>query len=91
MNSELSNRMNNFFRDSMSLIDETDIGREFSKAQIKYGKRLFKDDLEINSIECQIAKFNDKTNKILESIESKRAEFAKIEKPLNKFCGSKKA
>lgn len=81
----MTDRINEFLKGSVGLIDDVDIAREMNATQVKYGKKLFNTDLEINAIECQINKFNTKTSEINHSIDDKKAEFSKLQKSLAKF------
>jgi hypothetical protein len=79
-----TNKINDFLSSSVKLIDDVDINREINSAQIKYGAKIFQRDLEINDLNCKIDKYNQKTNTINDSINSKVAELKKIQESLSR-------
>lgn len=81
----INDKLVEFLRDSVKLIDDIDIEREMSNTQIQFGKKLFNTDLEINAIECQTNRFIEKTNEIGKSIFQKRKAFNDIHNMLQKF------
>ena len=78
-------KINDFIKSSMHLIDETDITREMSSVQAKYGAKLFRNDLEINNIECQIDNIVNKTSKLNSDIDNKADKIKLIQESLNQI------
>lgn len=78
-------KINDFIKSSMQLIDETDITREMSSVQAKYGAKLFRNDLEINNIECQIDNIVNKTSKLNSDIDNKADKIKLIQESLNQI------
>ena len=57
-------RINNFFKKSLSMIDSQDLDREFNESQLKYGAELLSKDMKINELNNQINTINNSSNLI---------------------------
>lgn len=77
--------INEFITSSMQLIDETDINREMSAMQSKCGAKLFRNDLEINALECQIDNISKKTQALNIDIDEKAIKLKSIQESLSQF------
>ena len=56
--------LNEFFKKSLSLIDEQDIDREINETQLKQGTTLLKKDLDILDMENQVNSIKRRTEEI---------------------------
>ena len=59
---DYTEKLNDFFKKSLNMIDKQDLEREFNKTQIKYGTDLIKKDLDIQDLDAQINTVKRKTN-----------------------------
>ena len=59
---DYTEKLNDFFKKSLNMIDNQDLEREFNKTQIKYGTDLIKKDLDIQDLYAQINTIKRKTN-----------------------------
>ena len=59
---DYTEKLNDFFKKSLNMIDNQDLEREFNKTQIKYGTDLIKKDLDIQDLDAQINTIKRKTN-----------------------------
>lgn len=76
-------KVNNFFKKSLQLIDNQDIDREFSNTQIKYGTELLKKDMNIKDLNYQINCINDKTGQYNNSNKTIKGKLNLIQESLN--------
>lgn len=59
---DYTEKLNDFFKKSLNMIDNQDLEREFNKTQIKYGTDLIKKDLDIQDLDAQINTVKRKTD-----------------------------
>ena len=59
---DYTEKLNDFFKKSLNMIDNQDLEREFNKTQIKYGTDLITKDLDIQDLDAQINTVKRKTD-----------------------------
>jgi len=74
----IDNKISEFLKSSMSLIDDQDIKRKLNSVQLKYATDLLQKDLEIQSLENNIKKINLNTEKINSDNQNYKIQFEAI-------------
>lgn len=81
----MSNKINDFLQTAVQYIDTLDVEKEFNDTNIRYSAKFFKDDLEMNSLDCQIESLNENTSAIDANINNKRDSLKKIRASIKNF------
>jgi len=78
-----NNKISNFLKNSMALIDDQDIKRELNDVQLKYASDLLQKEMELQNLESNINKININTEKLVLDSEKYKENFKSVKDQLN--------
>lgn len=78
-----NNKISNFLKNSMALIDDQDIKRELNDVQLKYASDLLQKEMELQNLESNINKININTEKLMLDSEKYKENFKSVKDQLN--------